>query len=62
MEVAGGDAGRGSALGASGPALTRREVLQKAARLGVAASTLGALELLASTPRRAGAATLSTLP
>jgi hypothetical protein len=37
--------------------ITRRTLLQRAAGLGVAASTLGALDLLAWTPARAAAAT-----
>jgi hypothetical protein len=36
-----------------GQPITRRALLQRAAALGVAASTLGALDLLASTPERA---------
>jgi hypothetical protein len=44
------------------PRLTRRALLQRAASLGVAASTLGALDLLAWTPQRAAAATSSSLP
>ena len=35
--------------------VTRRELLGRAARLGVAASTLGSLELLARSPQRAQA-------
>ncbi len=42
--------------------LTRRSLLRKGARLGLAASTVGALDLLAWTPRRAAAATKSALP
>ncbi len=45
---------RGSAGG--GGALTRRALLQRAAVLGVSASTLGALDLLARVPERAAAA------
>ncbi len=60
-------AGDGSWQGAEGPtrapgatlgesAITRRTLLQRAAGLGVAASTLGALDLLALVPERALAA------
>jgi hypothetical protein len=48
--------------GAQAPGLTRRTLLQKAAGLGLAASTLGALDALARVPRRAPAATPSSLP
>jgi hypothetical protein len=56
MEVTGmpgGAPGESAAVGG----LTRRSLLGRAARLGVAASTLGALESLAWIPRRAAAAT-----
>lgn len=39
--------------------LTRRSLLQRAAGLGVAASTLGALELLATLPEQSRAAARS---
>jgi hypothetical protein len=42
--------------------MTRRALLQRAAGLGVAASTLGALDLLALVPARAGAVLSTTLP
>lgn len=42
--------------------LTRRSLLQRAAGLGLAASTLGALELLATLPAQSPAATRSALP
>jgi hypothetical protein len=42
--------------------LTRRTLLQRAAGLGLAASTLGALDLLASAPMRAAAAGTTALP
>ncbi len=45
-----------------GAGLTRRALLARAARLGVAASTLGALDALAFAPRRAIASTPTTLP
>jgi hypothetical protein len=41
------------AVGRGGPLMTRRALLHRAAGLGVAASTLSALDLLASTPVRA---------
>ncbi len=48
---------------AAGPnGLTRRTLLQRAARLGIAASSLGALELLAATPRQSLAAGAAKLP
>lgn len=45
-----------------GRPLTRRTFLQRAAGLGLAASTLGALDLLALTPAREALAAKSTLP
>ena len=42
--------------------LTRRTLLQRAAGLGLAASTLGALDLLALTPTREAIAASSSLP
>lgn len=42
--------------------LTRRSLLQRAAGLGMAASTLGALELLATLPAESAAASKSALP
>ena len=44
------------------PGLTRRSLLQRAAGLGLAASTLGALELLAELPEQALAGAGSGLP
>jgi hypothetical protein len=46
----------------SAPGLTRRSLLQRAAGLGLAASTLGALELLAALPEEALAGGGSGLP
>jgi hypothetical protein len=60
MEVDRGRPGA-SGQGAQGAGITRRSLLGRAARLGVAASTLGALEALAWVPQRAAAAT-TTLP
>jgi hypothetical protein len=54
MEANGDPQRRGEAPAAL---LTRRTLLQQAARLGVAASTLGALELAALRPARASAST-----
>jgi len=51
-----GGAGLASAV------LTRRRLLASAARLGLATSTLGALDALARTPRRAAAAGRRALP
>jgi hypothetical protein len=48
--------------GAGGPAMTRRTLLQRAAGLGLAASTLGTLDLLALLPAREAIAAKSTLP
>jgi hypothetical protein len=48
--------------GAGGRAITRRTLLQRAAGLGLAASTLGALEQLASLPAGAAAAQTTALP
>jgi hypothetical protein len=45
-----------------GDLMTRRTLLHRAAGLGVAASTLGALDLLALIPARASAKTTSALP
>jgi hypothetical protein len=45
-----------------GDLITRRTLLHRAARLGVAASTLGALDLLALMPARATAGSKSALP
>src|SRR5271165_6989750 len=45
-----------------GDLMTRRALLHRAAGLGVAASTLGALDLLAYMPARASAKTKSALP
>jgi len=50
------------ASAAQDPNLTRRALLGKAAGLGLAASTLGALEALAWTPMRASAAAPPSLP
>lgn len=50
------------AEGTAEGALTRRTILARAAQLGVAASTLGALDLLGLPPLRARAATASALP
>ena len=47
---------------ASGRPVTRRSLLQRAAGLGLAASTMGALDLLARVPQRATAATGRVLP
>ena len=44
------------------PGLTRRSLLQRAAGLGLAASTLGALELLAALPEEALARAARALP
>ncbi len=52
----------GRHVGSERERLTRRSLLQKGAQLGIAASTLGALDLLAWTPKRAAAATKSALP
>lgn len=46
----------------AGQPITRRTLLQRAAGLGLAASTLGSLDLLASIPPRAAAAGSSALP
>jgi hypothetical protein len=46
----------------NGDLMTRRTLLHKAAGLGVAASTMGALDLLAFMPPRASAKTKSALP
>ena len=46
----------------SGPVMTRRSLLQRAASLGLAASTLGALDLVARVPQRALAAGAPALP
>jgi hypothetical protein len=48
--------------GAGDPVMTRRTLLQRAAGLGLAASTLGALDLLALLPAREAIAAKSTLP
>ena len=63
MIVAGDGSGDGGAKDPRAPqeprgrsAITRRTLLQRAAGLGVAASTLGALDLLALIPERAAAA------
>ncbi len=45
-----------------GSGITRRTLLQRAAGLGVAASTIGALDLMALVPARAAAATSPKLP
>lgn len=47
---------------ADGHLMTRRSLLGRGARLGLAASTLGALDLLAGRPQRAAAAGGSALP
>lgn len=49
------EAGTGPLGGAPAGGLTRRALIGRAARLGVAASTLGALDLLASPPARSQA-------
>ncbi len=57
--MAGSEQTRGGPLGVGGRAgdqITRRTLLARAARLGIAASTLGALDLLATVPARAQAA------
>jgi hypothetical protein len=46
----------------AGPMLTRRSLLHRAAVLGVSASTLSALDLLARVPARAAAHTKAALP
>jgi hypothetical protein len=58
----GRESDRRRAVAAREQLLTRRSLLQKAAALGVAASTLGALDVLAGVPQRAAAASRSALP
>ena len=54
--------GRSSGDGRRGGSITRRTLLQRAVGHGVAASTMGALDLLALVPSRAGAAGKPKLP
>jgi hypothetical protein len=52
----------GGVKAVSGVAMTRRSLLQRATALGLAASTMGALDLLAEVPQRALAASTAALP
>jgi hypothetical protein len=54
--------GGGERVGETEQGLTRRSLLQRGAALGLAGSTLGALELLARAPSRAEAARAGALP
>ncbi len=56
------DRDRPHAAGAGADGLTRRSLLRRAGALGLAGSTLGALELLGRLPERAAAAPPRALP